>query len=88
MSAENKKLYRSRNDRMVSGVCGGLGDFFGIDSTLIRVIFVLLAVFGGSGIVIYLVMLLIVPEEPLAEITQAPVSEETPANEAADNVGE
>jgi phage shock protein PspC (stress-responsive transcriptional regulator) len=88
MSSEHKKLYRSRRDRMISGVCGGLGDFFGIDSTLIRVIFALLAIFGGSGLVIYLVMLLIVPEEPLAEITQTPDSKETRSDEMPDKVEE
>ncbi len=87
MSAEHKKLYRSRNDRMISGVCGGLGDFFGIDSTLIRVIFVLLTIFGMSGLIIYLAMLLIVPEEPLTDISQSPVSETAP-DEIPDNQGE
>ena len=43
------KLYRSRKDRMILGVCGGLGKFFGIDSTIIRIVFVLLA-FTGFGI--------------------------------------
>ena len=88
MPAENRKLYRSRKDRVISGVCGGLGDFFGIDSTLIRVIFALLAIFGGSGIVIYLVMLLIVPEEPLAEITQTPDTKDTPSNDLQGDKGE
>ena len=84
MSTEHRKLYRTRKDRMISGVCGGLGDFFGIDSTLIRVIFALLAIFGGSGIVIYLVMWLIVPEEPLAEVKQTPVSMETRSEDIPD----
>lgn len=87
MSAEYKKLYRSRNDRMISGVCGGLGDFFGIDSTLIRVIFVLLTIFGLSGLIIYLAMILIVPEEPLADFSQSPISETAP-DEIPDNQGE
>ena len=67
MSTEVRKLYRSRSERMIAGVCGGLGEFFGIDATLLRVLFVLLAVFGGSGIIIYLVTLIIVPEEPLKQ---------------------
>ena len=68
MAAETKKLYRSRSDRILFGVCGGLGEFFGIDATVLRIIFALLAIFGGSGILIYLVMFLIVPEEPTTEI--------------------
>lgn len=55
------QLTRSESDRMVVGVCGGLGEHFGIDSNLVRIVFVLLAVFGGSGVVLYLALWLIVP---------------------------
>ncbi|HLM23141.1 MAG TPA: PspC domain-containing protein [Propionibacteriaceae bacterium] len=59
---ESRKLYRSRNQRMVAGVCGGLADYFNIDATVIRVLFLVLAVFGGTGLVVYLVMWIIVPD--------------------------
>ena len=59
---EPRKLYRSRSQRMIAGVCGGLADYFNIDATLVRVLFLLLAVFGGTGLVIYLVMWIIVPD--------------------------
>ena len=59
---EPRKLYRSRNQRMLAGVCGGLAEYFNVDATLIRVLFLILAVFGGSGLVIYVVMWLIVPD--------------------------
>ncbi|HVD17137.1 MAG TPA: PspC domain-containing protein [Propionibacteriaceae bacterium] len=59
---EPRKLYRSRSTRMIAGVCGGLADYFNIDATLVRVLFLLLAVFGGTGLVIYLVMWIIVPD--------------------------
>jgi phage shock protein C len=59
---EPRKLYRSRNQRMIAGVCGGLADYFNVDATLVRVLFLLLAVFGGTGLVIYLVMWIIVPD--------------------------
>jgi phage shock protein C len=62
--AETRKLYRSRSNRQVAGVCGGLAQYFGIDVTLIRVLFVVLAVLGGSGIVLYLALWIIVPREP------------------------
>ncbi|MFC2054119.1 PspC domain-containing protein [Chloroflexota bacterium] len=75
MSTETQKLYRSRDDRMIGGVCGGLGEFFDIDPTLIRLLFVLLTIFGGSGVLVYLVMLLIVPEEPLEGTSSPPVQE-------------
>lgn len=58
---EPRKLYRSRNQRMVAGVCGGLAEYFNVDATLIRVLFLVLAVVGGSGLAIYLVMWIIVP---------------------------
>ena len=59
---ESRKLYRSRNRRMVAGVCGGLADYFDIDPTVIRVVFLILAVFGGTGLVVYLVMWIVVPD--------------------------
>ena len=65
---DTKRLYRSRTDRMLGGVCGGLGAYLSLDPTLIRVIAVLLAVLTGfiPGLIVYLVMMLIVPLEPAA----------------------
>ena len=60
----SEKLYRSRTDRQVAGVCGGLAEHFNLDPTLIRVLFVLLAVLGGSGVILYVAMWIIVPKEP------------------------
>jgi phage shock protein C len=59
---EPRKLYRSETQRMVAGVCGGLAEYFNLDVTVVRVLFLILSVFGGSGIVIYLVMWIIVPD--------------------------
>lgn len=58
-----KKLYRSRTDRMIWGVCGGLARYFALDSTIIRLIMVLLIFAGGFGIVAYLILALVVPLE-------------------------
>jgi len=58
-----KRLYRSRNDRKIRGVCGGLANYFGIDPTLVRVIAVLLSIFSGPGIPAYVIMAIIVPLE-------------------------
>ncbi len=70
MSANVKQLYRSRDDRMIAGVCGGLGEYFDIDPTIIRLIFVFGSVVTGSGLFwAYLVMILIVPERPVASET-------------------
>ena len=64
MSTDVKRVYRSRQDRMVGGVCGGLGDYFDVDPTLIRLLFVLGTLAGGPGVVAYLILLVIVPLEP------------------------
>jgi phage shock protein PspC (stress-responsive transcriptional regulator) len=62
---EGKKLYRSTTDKMLAGVCGGLGKYFGIDATVVRLIFALLVFFGvGSGIILYIILALIMPLEP------------------------
>ncbi len=58
-----KRLYRSREGRLVAGVCAGLGDYFGIDATIVRLIFVALTVFAGMGVLLYVVAWLIIPEQ-------------------------
>ena len=69
MSKQYKQLYRSRQDRMIGGVCGGLGEYFGIDPTLVRILFVFGAFLGvpGALALVYLVMLILVPQEQLPE---------------------
>lgn len=62
-----RNLRRSQSDRVISGLCGGLGTFFGVDATLFRVLFVLLALAGGGGLILYLVMTLVVPAEGAAD---------------------
>jgi phage shock protein C len=61
-----KKLTRSRKSRVIAGVMGGLGEFFGIDPTLLRLGYAIITVFSGfvPGIIGYLLAILIVPEEP------------------------
>ena len=58
-----KKLYRSRKDKMIAGICGGLGDYFDVDSTLVRVLFLVL-VFSGVWPIVYLLLWLVIPREP------------------------
>lgn len=65
MGTEVKKLYRSREDRVFGGVCGGLAEYFALDSTLIRLLFVFFAFAGGPGFLAYIIMLFVVPEKPL-----------------------
>lgn len=59
---EQRRLVRRTDDKMIAGVAGGVADFFGLDPTIVRIVFVLLAVFGGGGLVLYLVMWVIVPK--------------------------
>ncbi len=56
MTNEIKRLYRSRSERIIGGVCGGLGQYLSFDPTLIRLIFIILALLGGPGIIVYLIM--------------------------------
>ncbi len=61
-----KRLYRSRHNRMICGICGGLGEFFGIDPTILRLLLVVIAfctaIFGTA--IAYLIAAVIIPEEP------------------------
>jgi len=65
-----KRLYKSRDDRVIAGVCGGVGEYFNIDPVLVRIIWVVLAILGGSGILAYLVGMIIIPEPPENAATQ------------------
>ena len=58
-----KKLYRSHRDKMIAGVCGALAKYFGIDSTWVRLIFIAFLLLGGSALLVYLIMWIIVPIE-------------------------
>ncbi len=65
----NKKLYRSNKDKMLGGVAGGLADYFSIDPTLVRIIFVVSLFAGGAGVLAYIILWIVVPEEPYAFAT-------------------
>ena len=59
-----KKLYRSTTDKMLGGVAGGLAEYFGIDSTLVRVLFIVIVFLGGGGIIAYIILWIVVPQKP------------------------
>ena len=59
---EQKKLIKSSTNRMICGVCGGIGEYLGMDPTVIRLLWVLLTFFGGSGIIAYIIAAIIIPE--------------------------
>ena len=64
MDFREKRLYRSRKDAWMGGVCGGIAEYFGIDSTLIRLGLILLGALGGSGLVVYIIAWCVIPEAP------------------------
>ena len=59
-----KKLYKSNKDKKIDGVCAGIAEYFGIDSTLVRLGAVLLTCLGGSGILAYIICAVIIPRDP------------------------
>ena len=59
-----KKLYRSTENRVIAGVCGGIAEYFDIDPTLVRLAWVLFCVLGGSGLLAYIIAALVMPDRP------------------------
>lgn len=58
------KLYRSRDNRWIAGVCGGFAEFFGLSPKIVRIICALLIMVYGSGLIIYIIFALFIPKEP------------------------
>ena len=58
----NRKLYKSNQNKMIAGVCGGLGEFFDVDPTLICLLWVIFALAAGSGLLVYIAFAIIIPE--------------------------
>lgn len=62
---KNKRLYRSRDNRMIAGIAGGVGEYLGIDPTIVRVIFVISPFMTfGTSVLIYLILMFVIPEAP------------------------
>jgi len=60
-----KKLYKSNQNKMLDGVCGGIAEYFGIDPTVVRLIWALFSLMGGSGILAYIIAAIIIPRSPV-----------------------
>jgi phage shock protein C len=69
-----KKLFRSMENRKIAGVCGGLGEYFDIDPTIIRLLWVAITLGFGGGIVAYILAWIIVPQESLVKVVEQPNS--------------
>ena len=63
-----KRLYKSKRERMISGVCGGIAEYFGWDPSIVRLVFAIFALTGGSGILAYIAAAVILPEEDDSDI--------------------
>ena len=59
-----KKLYKSETNKMLAGVCGGIAEYFNIDSTLVRLGWVVFGLLGGSGLLAYIIAALVMPDRP------------------------
>lgn len=74
------RLTKSRTDRVIDGVCGGLAEYFGIDSVIVRLVFLVLALINGAGIMLYIILMIIMPRAERAGLT--------PEATIRENVGE
>lgn len=74
MATEPKRLYRSFTNKMIAGVCGGVADYFNIDPTVVRLLFLLGFFLGTAAFWIYIVMWVLIPEEPNATPPAPPAS--------------
>jgi len=63
-----KRLYRSSSNKVLGGVCGGIAEFFGIDATWVRLAAAVLAVIGGTGVIIYILLWLVLPDDATGDI--------------------
>ena len=75
-----KRLYRNRKDKVIAGVCSGIGEYFSIDPVVIRLIAVVTVFVGGSGLIAYIIGMVIMPENPETR-EESPVSEKAVAKE-------
>ena len=64
VSVMEKRLYKSNTNKVIDGVCGGIGEYFNIDPTLVRLAWVVFCALGGSGLLAYIIMVLIIPRQP------------------------
>lgn len=61
---QEKRLYRTKDEKMIAGVCGGIAKYFQVDPSLVRLAVVLLCMYAGTGLLVYLIATFIIPEEP------------------------
>ena len=77
-AVRRKPLALSRTNRKIAGVCGGFAEYLDLDPTLIRILWVMLVIFGGCGLLAYLIAWIIMPEEPLVQPSPSPAPAASP----------
>lgn len=65
-----KRLQRSRTEKMIGGVCGGLAEYFNVDPTIVRILWVIISLLGGAGILLYIILWVIMPLQPPAPLAR------------------
>ena len=65
-----KRLHRSRTEKMIAGVCGGLADYFNVDPTIVRILWVVITLLGGAGVLLYIILWVIMPLQPPAPFSR------------------
>jgi phage shock protein C len=76
--AARQKLMRSRTNRKIAGVCAGFAEYFDLDVTVVRVVWLIVALFGGGGVLAYIIAWIIMPEEPESVAVASPVTTPQP----------
>lgn len=81
MSNDTRRLYRSRSERMIGGLCGGLGQFLGMDPTIVRLIAILITFMWPLTPLVYLVLMLVITEEPIYQMDSSTTEAEPEVQE-------
>ena len=81
-----KKLYRSRKDTKIAGICGGIAEYFNVDSNIIRLLAVLSIFFGGGGIIAYIIAWIIIPLEPVEDESSDKQTTQSREENQAENI--
>ena len=81
-----KKLYRSRKDTKIAGVCGGIAEYFNVDSNIIRLLAVLFIFLGGGGIIAYIIAWIIIPLEPVEDESSDKQTTQSREENQAENI--
>lgn len=81
-----QKLYRSQTNKVFAGVCGGFAEYFDVDPIVVRILFVLMVLFGGSGLLLYIAAVIIIPKKPFVFAETPSVSEHTISKQKSETV--